>query len=237
MRPVFLQSAAKDKPAAKPWRFWSAFSAAVLAISWGVVSLAGSQNLEQPDPMHDQYSQAVRAEYAQCRKEKSPLSQYFCTCRVLEKQCEAPRRLEHGDWYTVEFWPSNDEDEREVQFILMMDYDILGDFAPFDNGIVLTCMAGGSDLNVFMGRDVDPDVEPVVTIGETDFNGSFIREDDAYILEFENNDKVFSVMTGGTKMTISYRDIEEKEREIEFDTFGFDNVSRGWEKLCSSPTS
>lgn len=237
MRPLYLSQSSHDTPPKKPWRFWSALSLIALGLSWGITSLAGPQGHISPDPMEDKHSKAVRAEYAKCRKEKNPMSQFFCSCRVLEKQCEAPRRLEHGDWYTVEFWPSDDEAEREVQFILMMDYDILGDFTPIDKGIVLTCMRGVSDINVFAGEHVNPDVEPVVTIGEVTFKGAFAEEGGAYILGFADNAKVYAALDKGKEMLISYSDMEEKTRNLEFDTFGFDNVSKGWEKLCTSPSS
>jgi len=237
MRPLFLPQSGHETATKKPWRFWSALSVIALGLSWGVASFAGPQSYEQPDPMEDKYSKAIRAEYAKCRKEQNPMSQFFCTCRVLEKQCEVPRRLEHGEWYTVEFWPSDDEAEREVQFILMMDYDILGDFTPIDKGIVLTCMAGVSDINVFVGEHVNPDVPPVVTIEDNTFKGSFAQEGGAYILGFENNAKVYGAIGQSKEMLVTYTDMEENERKLEFDTFGFDNVSKGWEKLCTSPLS
>jgi len=237
MRPLFLPQSRHDKKAKKTWRFWSAFSTIALGLSLGIASLAGPQGYEPPDPMEDKYSKTIRAEFAKCRKENNPMSQFFCSCRVLEKQCEVPRRLEHGDWYTVEFWPSDDVAEREVQFILMMDYDILGDFTPIDKGIVLTCMRGVSDIHVFVGEHVNPDVEPVVLIADEEFKGKFVQEGGAYILEFKNTAKVFSAIGKDTEMLVTYSDMEETERRLEFDTFGFDNVSKGWEKLCSSPTS
>ena len=237
MRSIYLSQCSYDATSKKSWRFWDGLSVIALALSWGIASLAGPQGHVSPDPMEDKYSKAIRAEFAECRKEKNPMSQYFCTCRVLEKQCEVPRRLEHGDWYTVEFWPTDDEAEREVQFVLMMDYDILGDFAPIDKGIVLTCMRGVSDINVFLGEHVNPDVEPTIIVGETKFKGTFVEEGGAYILGVTDNVKIFAALDKGKEMLISYSDMEENERNLEFDTFGFDNVSKGWEKLCISPSS
>lgn len=237
MRPLYLPPSSHDIVPKKPWRFWSALSVIALGLTWGIASFAGSQDYLSPDPMEDKYSKAVRAEFARCRIEKSPVSQFLCSCRVLEKQCEAPRRLEHGDWYTVEFWPSDDEDEREVQFILLMNYDILGDFAPINKGIVLTCMQGISEINVFVGEDVNPDVSPVITIGKTKFEGSYVKQGSAYILAFADDAKVYSALDDGKEMLIAYIDMEENERELEFDTFGFDNVSKGWESLCTNPSS
>lgn len=237
MRPLFLPQSVPEKASKKAWRFWSALSVVAFGLSWGITSLAGPQGQASKDPMEDKYSKTIRAEFAQCRRENNPMSQFFCTCRVLNKQCEAPRRLEHGDWYTVEFWPSDDETEREVQFILMMDYDILGDFAPIDKGIVLTCMAGVSEINVFVGEHVNPDVKPVVTIEEKTYSGTFVPEGGAYILAFDDNAKVYAALDKGKEMLVSYKDMEEKVRRLEFDTFGFDNVSKGWEKLCTSPSS
>lgn len=237
MRPLFLSHSSHDETPKRPWRFWSGISVIALGLSWGIASFAGPQSDLTPDPMEDKYSKTIRAEYAKCREEKNPMSQYFCTCRVLEKQCEVPRRLEHGNWYTVEFWPSNDEAEREVQFILMMEYDVLGDFTPIDKGIVLTCMTGLSDINIFVGEHVNPDVKPHVTIGTDTFKGSFVQEGEAYILGFENNAKLYGAIGKGSEMLVTYTDMEETERKLEFDTYGFDNVSKGWEKLCTSPTS
>jgi len=114
-------------------------------------AVAVSAKTNATDPMQDKYSQEVRDAFARCREEKNPMTQSFCNCRVLEQQCETPRRLEHGDWHTVEYWPSDVEAEREVQFVLFMDYDILGEFAPIDTGLVMICMRGQSEVNVFIG--------------------------------------------------------------------------------------
>lgn len=237
MRPLYLQRSSHDKLPKKPWRFWSGLTFLALGLYCSVAALAGPQDIHSPDPMQDKYSQRIRADYAKCRKETNPMSQFFCTCRVLEKQCKVPRRLEHGDWYTVEFWPSDDESQREVQFILLMDYDIFGDFAPIDQGIVLTCLSGASDINIFIGEAVNPDIKPVVAIQKDRFEASFVQEGGAYILEFENDAKVYSALGQNKDILISYTDMEENKRNLEFETFGFENVSKGWEKLCTSPSS
>ena len=93
-----------------------------------VPNLALAQAKSSNGPMEDEYSQTIRAEYAKCRDLNNSLSRFLCSCRVAAMQCDSPRRLEHGDWSTIEYWPSTEESEREVQFILLMKYDLLGDF-------------------------------------------------------------------------------------------------------------
>lgn len=209
----------------------------VLSLTFSSACSASPQDEHSENPMQDKYSQLIRAEYAKCREEKNPMSQFFCSCRLLEQQCEAPRRPEHGDWNTVEFWPSNDESQREVQFILFMDYDILGDFSPMNKGVVLTCMAGISELTVFVGDNVNPDVRPFVTIHETEVQASFVNEEGAYMLEFGNTPKVYSALETGEEMLISYTDMEDIPRSLEFNTYGFASVSKGWETLCTGKPS
>lgn len=237
MRPLYLQQSSHDRRPKKPWRFWGGLSLLALGLSCSIAALAGPQDTRYPDPMQDKYSQKIRADYAKCRKEKNPMSQFFCTCRVLEKQCEVPRRLEHGDWYTVEFWPSDDEAEREVQFILLMDYDIIGDFAPMDQGIVLTCMSGVSEINIFVGETVNPDVPPLVTTEEERFDASFVKEGGAYILELKDDAKLYGALSKNKDILVSYTDMEDNKQNLEFETFGFETVSKGWEKLCTSPST
>jgi len=237
MRPLFLPQSAQEKTRKKAWRFWSGLSVIALGLSWGIASFATLKNDTNSDPMEDKYSKAIRAEYAKCRTENNPMAQFFCTCRILEKQCDAPRRLEHGDWNTVEYWPSDDKLEREVQFILFADYDILGDFAPINKGIVVTCFAGFSDFNVFIGENVNPDKIPDVMIDSQLHQASFENQDGSWILGFKKSDQAYRALRDSKEMSIIFTDMENDEKTLEFDTFGFDNVSKGWEKLCMDPSS
>jgi len=235
MRPLYLPNTAQNKSRFKRQRYLGAISLITFGLTMAIAGFAGTQERQTLDPMEDKYSLEIRNEYAQCRKEKNPMAQYFCTCRVLEKQCEAPRRIDHGDWNTVEFWPSDDARDREVQFILFMAYDILGDFSPINKGVVMTCMAGVSEVNVFVGENVDPDITPTVTINDVGYTAAFENEDGSYILGFEETSKIYRALGSGKEMLITYTDMEETERNLTFDTFGFDNVSQGWETLCTSP--
>lgn len=235
MRLLYLPDTSND-PTLRPWRFWSGFSAIILIFALTVIAIADPQT-PNSDPMEDKYSQKVREEYAKCRKEKNPMSQFFCTCRVLDKQCEAPRRLEHGYWNTVEYWPSDDEAEREVQFVLLADYDILGDFSPVNKGIVVTCIAGVSNFNIFVGGNVDPDKSPLVMIDTEMHEASFENEDGSWILDFEKSEKAFKALRSSKEMAVNFIDMDNDDKSLEFDTFGFDNVSKGWEKLCMSVSS
>lgn len=200
-------------------------------------SLAQSSSRKTADPTQDKYSQAVREAFSKCRAETSPMTQFFCTCRVLESQCEAPRRLEHGDWNTVEYWPSNNEADREVQFVLFVDYDILGEFAPLDTGLVLTCMGGVFDFNVFLGDNVYFETAPIAMIGNVKIDSEYDVETGSLMLKFKSGRDGFDVISNNDNLYISYIDLEDKEHSFEFDVYGFDEVSKGWETLCFSSES
>jgi len=210
-------------------------SVSLMTLLLGFGASAQEQTYHQEDPMESRYSKTIRAEYTKCREKKDPTTQFFCTCKLLEEQCAAPRRLEHGNWNTVEFWPSNDPSEREVQFILFPDFDFLGDFAPINKGIIMTCMGGVSEVNIFVGDNVDSNVEPEFYIGETAAKARFIKEDKLFT--FDEPEAVYAAFEKGEDVMISYTDLEDIERVLEFDTYGFDHVSKGWEKLCKEKSS
>ncbi|MEP3655645.1 MAG: hypothetical protein ABJO36_12180 [Litorimonas sp.] len=205
----------------------------ILAI-W-ITASAQAQISSAEKPMESKYSKSIRLEFAKCREKKDLVSQYLCNCEVLAKQCEAPRSLEHGDWNTVEFWPSNNPSEREVQFILFAELDLFGDFAPLNKGIVMTCMAGISEINVFVGNNVNPDVDSTFFLGEKSASVAFDLEDN--IFTFEEPSVVYDAFQRGEDVSITYTDTEENERVLEFETYGFDTVSKGWEELCRKASS
>jgi len=200
-------------------------------------AVAVSAKTNATDPMQDKYSQEVRDAFAKCREEKNPMTQFFCNCRVLEQQCETPRRLEHGDWYTVEYWPSDDEAEREVQFVLFMDYDTLGEFAPIDTGLVMICMRGQSEVNVFIGENIDPFMAPELSVDDINIRSRFSEELGSVIVNFENAKEAFYTLSEGQTLRVVYDDLEGEHHEAEFELFGFDQVSQGWDSLCFSPES
>jgi len=189
------------------------------------------------DPMQDKYSKEIRAEYSKCRDLISPISQFFCACRVLEKQCEGPRKLDHGNWNIVEFWPSDEEAEREVQFVLFLEYNLLGSFDVLGSGAVMTCIRGHSEFTVFLGYEVDPTVPAQVRIGDVSYHGVFDQEGGDVILTFEDTAKIYKALEESDVMIVTYTDLEKGRQTTEFDIFGFKAVTQGWEKLCTSPTS
>jgi|GEM_PF-6945938 len=224
-------------PLVNYWRlFWIglAITVAALIINFPAYTAPPASDL---DPMQDKTSLEVRDAFAKCREVENPMSQFFCNCRILEKQCEAPRRAEHGQWNTVEYWPTNNEADREVQFILFMNDDLLSALSPVDTGLVMTCLGGISDLNVFVGQDVDPDTKPLAMIGEETFKGAFKEDNGDWILGFEDNDKIYRALSKGRTMDLTYRNMENAERSLEFTITGFGNVTKGWEPLCVRPSS
>lgn len=198
---------------------------------------AEAQTQLPEDPMEDKYSQAIRAEYSKCRELTNALSRFLCSCRLLAVQCDAPRKLEHGDWNTIEFWPSKDAKDREVQFILLMNYDILGDFNPLNEGVVLTCREDFTGLDIFLGSDLNPDIKPVVTIGKKTYESDLRKDEDAYILNFKYEEKLFAALKRDLEITVKYSDSSKAKHSIMFDTFGFSQVTNGWEKLCALPSN
>ena len=202
------------------------------------LALAGCSNATPPTgeaqyPMEDQYALSIREEYAECRRNNNPMAKFFCNCRILEKQCKGPRKLQHGDWNTVEFWPSDDPAEREVQFILFLSYDILGDLAPLDTGVVMTCVNGISELNAFVGNDIDAESKPVVNIDNVKFEATLDIAGDDHVLGFVDNRKAYKAMRKSHRLTVSFFEIGGTEKNLEFDTLGFDEAAKGWETLCS----
>ena len=200
------------------------------------LALAQANSLD--DPMEDKLSQAVRAEYAKCRDLDNPLSRFLCSCRVAAMQCDSPRRLEHRDWSTIEFWPSNDESEREVQFILLMEYDLLGDFDPKNKGIVLTCRKGTAELEIYLGSDLTKtDDMPKVSIGNKSHRPILNEEEGVFFLSFPKTKDVFQILNQEPDIKVNYADKAEAKRKLIFDTYGFSNVTEGWEKLCTPASS
>jgi len=222
-------------------RFLKTRSLFLTSLSAACLLLAGTQAQAQDrypaDPMQSKYSQEIRKAFAECRAENSPLSQYFCTCRVIEKQCEGPHRLEHGNWNTVEFWPSDNESEREVQFILFLDYEAMDDFAPLESGLVTTCVQGNSEVNLFIGNDVDTEVAPTIWMDHKIISSEMANDDGSLVISFPDENKMFEMLRTGRVLRAEYQDIEGVEKQAEFDLFGFDEVSRGWDKLCTTPDS
>jgi len=204
----------------------------LLLANFLAVLLANAQT--EVNPMESRYSQEIREEYRACRELESPVAQYLCTCRVLEKQCQVPRKDVDGNWNTVEFWPSDDPADREVQFILFMSYDTLGDFRPDAFGVVYTCMAGEADLHVFLGDDVDESATPVVSIGDQEVEGEIFEDEDRFLIEFFNATRVFSALKKSEKISVMFEDLEGNENFLEFDSKGFANVSKGWEPVCAA---
>lgn len=207
----------------------------VLALSLWIAASAQSQDLQTEDPMESRYSQAIRAEYAKCRGMQDATTQFFCTCKLMEEQCESPRGLGHGDWNTVEFWPSNDPAEREVQFVLFSEFDFMGDFAPINKGLIMTCMAGISEINIFVGDNVDPHLDPVFYLGDELAKASYDTENKMFT--FDDPSSIYAALIRGEDVSITYNDLEDEERVLDFETYGFDNASKGWEKLCREKAS
>jgi len=214
---------------------WSFLGIFIILLCLWIVSFANAQEQYPEDPMESETSQLVRAKFAVCREEKDLALRYLCTCKVLEEQCISPRKLTDGDWKTVEFWPSENPAEREVQFILFADIDALGEFAPINKGLVVTCMAGIAEINIFVGEDVDESDNPVVYLGDKASETSFDREDNLFT--FTNVAEIYGAILMGDTLRLTYSDNEKIERELYFDTFGFDNVSKGWGKLCKETSS
>lgn len=214
-------------------RFKSVAVGGCLLTAMLIPAFTSAQQDNFQDPMEDAYSQEIRQAYAECRQKGNPIAQFFCNCRVLEKQCEAPRKLEHGDWNTVEYWPSSDPAKREVQFVLMLSYDIIGDLAPADTGIVVTCMAGVSELHAFVGDDISPEDPFTVHIDNKPVSAAFEEIEDNYLISFQNNRAAYNALRKSDRLTVSFISGEGETSELEFDTFGFDQVSKGWDKLCS----
>ena len=207
----------------------------ILMISLWVTSSALSQDYQPIEPMESRYSKAIRAEYAKCREKQDVTTQFFCMCKLLEEQCSAPRRLEHGDWNTVEFWPSDNPNEREVQFILFAEIDFMEGFSPINKGLVMTCIAGISEINIFVGENVDPSTDPVLYVGDDFVKVSFDVENK--MLAFDDPATISTAFERRADVSITYTDLEDVERVLNFETYGFENVSKGWEKLCQKPSS
>ena len=214
--------------------------AKVARLTFLVALMAGAQSCSQEaqrnniDPMEDSYSQAVRDEYTKCREESSPFTQFFCACRVLEEQCDAPRRLEHGNWKTVEFWPSKDEAEREVHFVMSIGSDLFGDFDNSTTGLVMTCLKGTSELTAYIEEGIDQNVPPVARFGEELFAAYYKDEGGDLIVNFEDPKAVFERLNYIPVVSISYSDSGGAEHTVEFETYGFDVVTQGWESLCAN---
>lgn len=204
-----------------------------LSAVFSSLCLASPPDPAPADPMHGDYSESVRKEYAKCRQGENMTSAFFCACELLEAQCTGPRRPEHKGWNTVEFWPSDNEAEREVHFMLFVDYDFLGEFAPLNTAIVFTCMAGTSDLNVFLGQNVEQNIKPIVTTDHAEYQASFEDDDGDAILRFDDMPEAQAALMRGGAMSVSYMDTEENERNLEFNTSGFSHVTQGWESLCT----
>lgn len=235
MRPVFLSRYARIKTP-KPLSFKSRLIGLVSAL--GLVSLlATTLSVAAADPMQDQTSLIIREQFAQCRDMGSEIEQYYCTCSVLEKQCEAPRKLEHGDWNTVEYWPSNDEADREVQFVLFASYDMLGEAIPVNSGMVMTCMAGNSDLKIFVGNDINESVAPVIDIDGQSFEADYYTEDGEYLLGMQNTDTIYDAMKASKRLGVVFQKSDGTDVIAEFQTFGFEAVTLGWQNLCFSESS
>jgi len=198
------------------------------------VANAQTANKLEENPMESRYSKEIRAEYKACRELESPVAQYLCTCRVLEKQCRVPRKDLHGNWNTVEYWPTDDPSDREVQFILFMSYDALGDFRPDAYGVIYTCMAGEAALHIFLGNDVDESTAPLVTIGDQEIEGAIIEDEESFLVEFFNTTEVFSALKKSEKISVAFEDFDGNENFLEFDSRRFANVSKGWEPVCSA---
>jgi len=236
---MFSQPDFKDHapPIINYWRLaWISLVLILAALAVNVAAYASPPG-SNGDPMQDEQSREIRDDFAKCREVDNPMSQFFCNCRVLEKQCEAPRHTEHGQWNTVEYWPTENEADREVQFILFMNYDILGGFSPVDTGLVLTCLGGNSDFNIFVGEDVDPDSKPRVEIGDDIFDAGFEHVEGDWIVGFEDNPQIFKALSESDEMGVTYRDLEDNERSLEFATAGFNAVTKGWEPVCERPSS
>ncbi len=204
----------------------------LLLVNLMMVFAANAQTDE--NPMESQYSQDIRNEYKACRALDSPVAQYLCACRVLEKQCAVPRKDIHGFWNTVEYWPTDDPADREVQFILFMEYDSLGDFRPDAYGVVYSCMAGEADLHIFLGDDVDESISPIVLMGDTELDGEILEDEDHFLIEFFNTTRVFNTLKQSDKITVVFEDLEGNENYLEFNSQGFANASKGWEPVCAA---
>lgn len=204
----------------------------ILLVNLVFAIIANSQ--KEDNPMESAYSIEIRKEYEKCRELDSPVAQYLCSCRILEQQCEAPRKDIHGNWNTVEYWPSNDPAEREVQFILFMSYDSLGDFRPNGYGVVYTCMGGESELNVFLGNDVDETVSPLIFIGDEEIEGFIFEDQENYMVEFSDTKKIFNTLANSKEISVTFEDFEGNENFLEFDSAGFVNAAKGWERVCES---
>ena len=189
------------------------------------------------DPMNDKYSMDARAQFAECRALNSPIAEFLCNCRTVEQQCEAARHPQHGAWKTVEYWPSDDEADREVQFLLFMDYDILGGFDVLNTGLVMTCMQGVSDFNVFVGQFIDPESPPFVSIAGEKFEAKFLQHDEQWYVNMPKTKAVYSALQNARFMTVDFTDFEETAVSLEFETEGFTQVTLGWEKVCHGTSS
>jgi len=216
-------------------RLFLAFLFLLLAnLAFAILANAQTLDMSNENPMESKYSQEIRNEYKACRELESPVAQYLCTCRVLEKQCRVPRKDLHGNWNTVEYWPTEDPADREVQFILLMKYDSLGDFSPDAFGVVYTCMAGEADLHVFLGDDVDQSISPIVFIGDDEVEGEILEDDGRFLIEFFNKTRVFNTLETSKNISVIFEDFDGNENFLEFDSRGFANVSKGWEPVCSA---
>jgi len=74
-------------------------------------------------------------------------------------------------------------------------------------------------------------------IGDQVFEASFTNESGDWILEFEDSEKIYKALRVSEDMDVTYQDMENKERSLEFSTAGFDAVTKGWEPLCVTPSS
>ena len=189
----------------------------------------------KPDPtapLPPMTTPEIRAAFAECRAKDNEVSRFFCECELLDRQCESARHPTHGEWRTMEYWPSDDVGEREIFLFLAPRTDTLERLDEPQQGLMVHCINGSKTVTALLGGNVKVGSETAISTEDTPWPATLDEHDMNVMLVVDGPTAFTDALARSDTAHVSYADEWGDRVELTFDTGGFNAARAAWDAEC-----